>query len=74
MRSTPISHFSRRQFLKGTVLAAALGGFSPNIWAQDGKKMRISVQLYSVREDCKKDFDAALAEVAKILNYVVFEL
>lgn len=28
--------------------------------------MQISVQLYSVRDDCAKDFDAALAQVAKM--------
>jgi len=31
-----------------------------------GRVIPISLQLYSVREDCKKDFDAALAAVAKL--------
>ena len=31
-----------------------------------GKSIPISVQLYSVRNDCAKDFDAALARVAKM--------
>lgn len=59
-----MSHLTRRQFIKGSALAVAIGGFNPNIWAEDARKMRISVQLFSVRDDCKKDFDAALAQVA----------
>lgn len=34
--------------------------------AAAGKKIPISVQLYSVRDACGKDFNAALAEVAKL--------
>jgi sugar phosphate isomerase/epimerase len=30
------------------------------------KKLPVALQLYSVRDDCAKDFDAALAEVAKM--------
>lgn len=37
----------------------------PSIWAQDGKKLPIALQLYSIRGDCGKDFDAALAWCAK---------
>jgi sugar phosphate isomerase/epimerase len=29
-------------------------------------KFPVALQLYSIRDDCKKDFDAALAEVAKM--------
>ncbi|MDD4872747.1 MAG: sugar phosphate isomerase/epimerase, partial [Kiritimatiellae bacterium] len=36
------------------------------IFAATGKKIGISVQLYSVRGDCSKDFDAALARIAKM--------
>lgn len=58
-------HLSRRQFVKTTVLAATAAGVSPMVLAAK-KKLPISVQLYSVRDDCGKDFDAALAAVAKM--------
>lgn len=32
--------------------------------ASDGRKIPVALQLYSVRNDCGKDFDASLAEVA----------
>jgi sugar phosphate isomerase/epimerase len=36
-------------------------------WAQgSGGKIPLALQLYSVRDDCAKDFDATLAQVAKI--------
>jgi sugar phosphate isomerase/epimerase len=31
-----------------------------------GRKLPVALQLYSVRDDCAKDFDAALAQVAKM--------
>lgn len=34
--------------------------------AQSSRNIPISVQLYSVRNDCARDFDAALAQVAKM--------
>jgi sugar phosphate isomerase/epimerase len=56
---------SRRQFVKASLLTAAAAGLQP--WAlAAGKNIPISVQLYSVRQDCAKDFDAALAGVAKM--------
>ena len=40
---------------------------SPAGWAQSSrKKLPIALQLYSVRDDCAKNFDATLAEVAKM--------
>jgi sugar phosphate isomerase/epimerase len=62
------SPLSRRQFVSRSLLtgAAALG-FGSIARAQDSsKKLPVALQLYSVRRDCAKDFDAALAEVAKI--------
>ena len=59
-----MTYLSRRQFLKASALAAVTSGFTSPMWAEEIKKMRISVQLYSVRDDCKKDFDAALAQIA----------
>ena len=62
------SYSSRRDFIKTTLLTAAAASLAPSIWAQGAakKKLPIAVQLYSVRDDCARDFDAALAEVAKI--------
>lgn len=61
------THLSRRQFVKSSILAATAAGLAPSVWAQGGaKKLPIALQLYSVRNDCAKDFDAALAQVAKM--------
>lgn len=58
--------FSRRDFLKTSTLAVTALGLSPSMWAQSAGHPRISVQLYSIRDDCAKDFDAALAQLAKM--------
>lgn len=60
-------NLSRRQFIQQSALAAAAMSFGSRAWAQGfAKKIPISVQMYSVREDCGKDFDAALAQIAKM--------
>ena len=59
------THVTRRDFVKKSMLAAAVAGLSTHAWAA-GKKLPIALQLYSVRVDCKNDFDAALAQVAKM--------
>lgn len=56
---------SRRQFVKTSVLAATAAGMSSYAFAAK-KKLPIAVQLYSVRDDCGKDFDAALEKIAKM--------
>lgn len=64
-----MSTVSRRQFVKSSVLAATAVGVQPCVWTQAAaaaRKMPLAVQLYSVRNDCAKDFDAALAQVAKM--------
>jgi sugar phosphate isomerase/epimerase len=61
-----MSHLSRRQFVKSSLVAATAAGIAPQLWAAAGKNLPIAVQLYSVRNDCAKDFDAALAQVAKM--------
>lgn len=61
-----MSHLSRRQFVKSSLVAATAAGIAPQLWAAAGKKLPIAVQLYSVRDDCAKDFDAALAQLAKM--------
>jgi|APGre2960657505_1045072.scaffolds.fasta_scaffold07670_4 sugar phosphate isomerase/epimerase len=60
------STLSRRHFVKTSIVAAAALGIKPWLWAQAASQPRISVQLYSVRNDCAKDFDAALAQIAKM--------
>jgi sugar phosphate isomerase/epimerase len=57
---------SRRQFLQGSVLAAAAAGLRPWHRAQAaGRHIPIALQLYSVRNDCAKDMDGTLAWAAK---------
>jgi sugar phosphate isomerase/epimerase len=63
----PTFSLSRRQFIQRSALAAAALSLSRAGWAQNAaKKLPVALQLYSVRGDCGKDFDAALAQVAKL--------
>jgi sugar phosphate isomerase/epimerase len=58
---------SRRNFIKTSLLTgAALGMTSPLTTLAADRKLPVGLQLYSIRGDCQKDFDAALAEVAKM--------
>lgn len=57
---------SRRQFVTSSALAAAALSVQPRLWAQSAGKPKIGVQLYSVRDDCAKDFDVALEGIAKM--------
>ncbi len=57
---------SRRDFVKSSILTATALTVSPSLFAQGAASPRISVQLYSVRDACGKDFDAALSELAKM--------
>lgn len=57
---------TRRHFIGSTVLSAAALGMCPTTWAKSKAKTKIAVQLYSVRDDCGKDFDAALEKIAKM--------
>jgi sugar phosphate isomerase/epimerase len=61
-----MSKLTRRNFIKGSVVATAAMGLSPSLARAANKNIPISVQLYSVRDDCGKDFDAALARIAKM--------
>ena len=55
---------TRRSFL-GTAGALSIPWFLPrNLLAAARGRIPIAVQLYSVRDDCMKDFDAALEQVA----------
>ncbi|MGE5358414.1 MAG: sugar phosphate isomerase/epimerase family protein [Bacteroidales bacterium] len=44
--------------------AGWLSGAADAVHPQTGKRLPIALQLYSVRDDCKKDFDGALDQVA----------
>ncbi|MHC4249183.1 MAG: sugar phosphate isomerase/epimerase family protein [Planctomycetota bacterium] len=61
---------SRREFLKAGALAAGAGIAGPlaarEAWAVDRKKIGLAVQLYSVRGDCKKDFDGTVRAVGEM--------
>jgi sugar phosphate isomerase/epimerase len=58
---------NRRRFIASTFLAAAAVKFAPfGTTRAAGRKLPVALQLYSVRDDCAKDFDAALAQVAKM--------
>lgn len=61
-----MTSLSRRHFIQTTALAAAALGSVPWARAAQGKPPSLSLQLYSIRGDCAKDFDAALAEVAQM--------
>lgn len=61
-----MTSLSRRQFIKNSTLTAATVSLAPQLWGQSGQGPSISVQLYSVRGDCAKDFDAALAQMARM--------
>ena len=61
-----MNQWSRRQAL-GAAAAGALAWALPGrVFGAAVKDIPIAVQLYSVRGDCAKDFDAALEQVAKM--------
>ncbi len=57
---------SRRSFVKNSALAAGALVGSRVLAADAMRHIPLSVQLYSVRDDCAKDFDATLAALAKM--------
>jgi len=62
-----MSQLSRRQFIKGSSLAVAGLAASCSTFSKSARKaLPLAVQLYSVRDDCAKNFDSALEEVAKM--------
>lgn len=68
MSSRLISGGMTRRGLLGTTAAGAAACAIPRelFAAAAAAKIGISVQLYSVRDDCGKDFDAALERIAKM--------
>jgi len=57
---------SRREFVAAAALAASSLGLPATLRAQSAGAPKIGVQLYSVRDDCAKDFDKALEGIAKM--------
>jgi sugar phosphate isomerase/epimerase len=59
---------SRRKFIQGSALSVAALGLrhALPLQAANAPKLPVALQLYSIRNDCAKDFDAALAEVAQM--------
>jgi sugar phosphate isomerase/epimerase len=60
---------NRRTFLKASALSTVALGCLPRLSveaSQSRQKPQIALQLYSLREDSKKDFDAVLAAVSAL--------
>lgn len=61
------SLFNRRDFLKVGAAAGAVAMARPSaLLAQDKKHIPVGLQLYSVRDVLKKDFEGTLAKVAEM--------
>jgi sugar phosphate isomerase/epimerase len=65
-RTASNGQWTRRNIIKTAGLGAFAWAFPRTLRAAAGARIPIAVQLYSVRGDCRKDFDAALAQVAKM--------
>ena len=61
-----MTKLTRRNFIKGSLVAGVAIGLTPALLRAADKNIPIGVQLYSVRDDCGKDFDVALARIAKM--------
>lgn len=58
---------SRRHFLQRSLLSLPALGLTARLSAQStDRKLPLALQLYSVRNDCARDFDGTLAQVAKL--------
>ncbi len=60
------NQWTRRQVLGTAAVGAMVWAVPGRLFAAAGRQIPIAVQLYSVRNDCAKDLDAALAAVAKM--------
>ena len=58
--------WTRRTVLKAAGLGALAWALPKELRAAAARGIPIAVQLYSVRGDCRKDFDAAMEQVAKM--------
>jgi sugar phosphate isomerase/epimerase len=70
MKNHLSSPLNRRQFLGRSALGAAgvalAAGLPAGAFADDAKKIPVGLELYSVRNECKKDLPGTLAAVSKI--------
>ena len=73
MKNVSTNEVSRREFLgrsavgvAGVALSLGVAGIPRQSLAQEAKKIPVGLQLYSVREQCKKDLPGVLAAVGKI--------
>lgn len=65
--NSPFENLSRRQFVARAALSLAGIGLGANLTrAASAGKIPLGLQLYSIREQCKKDLPGTLAAVAKI--------
>lgn len=64
--STSGTGWTRRDVMKTVAFGAIACALPRNMFAADEKKIGISVQLYSVRNDCSKNFDESLEKIAKM--------
>jgi sugar phosphate isomerase/epimerase len=58
--------FSRRDFLRRAAAATVAASLPISVLADDNKKIPLGVQLYSVREECEKDFPGTIKAVSQI--------
>jgi len=58
--------WTRRRMIQTAGFGALAWAFPKHPRAAARAQIPVAVQLYSVRTDCRKDFDAALAQVAKM--------
>jgi sugar phosphate isomerase/epimerase len=64
---TNIDRVTRREAMRLTAGGLlALGGAPALLAGTQAKKIPVAVQLYSVRDDCKKDFDGSMKQVAEM--------
>jgi sugar phosphate isomerase/epimerase len=57
---------NRRTFIESSVAAAVFTSTASSLWAAEHHIDRVGLQLYTVRELMKQDFDGTIAGVAKI--------
>ncbi len=57
---------TRRTMIKTMALGSLVGALPRGLLAADKKLIGLSVQLYSVRSDCKNNFDEVLEKIAKM--------
>ena len=57
---------NRRTFIETSVATAVLTSLSTKAFADEHKISKVGLQLYTVRDDMKKEFEVTIAKVATI--------